>query len=362
MDSLATFVIPIANYHLERSQKAIASARAQTVPSAIITALDTEGKGAGYARNRALEQVTTPFVVWLDADDEVHPQFIEKTYALWREGYYCYTDWMQGNIVMHSACPWTKGDWHVVTALVPTAYARMVGGFDEAFHGGEDSLFYYALTRAGVCPIRVPEPLFTYGAGGKRSQAFVGSPEHKRWIAYVLEKYEDNMACCGDNPEVDNNPTGEKQVGDVLAMATWNGNRRERGRATGRWYPRTGNGKHEWVSLEDIQIAPHLWRIVDTPQPLPPVALPPVPTDTPPPPGVVATAGGVIVEVHPNPAQEIPEPVEGVEGVAAVLWPNREAPKEEITLASIEAVKPAKSKPNTAKVRKLAQNGKRNSA
>lgn len=353
MDSIATFVIPIAHYHLKHAYKAIASVRAQTIPSTIITAVDMDGRGAGYARNRALELVQTPFVVFLDADDEVHPQFVEKTFAMWREGFYTYTDWQQGNRRMHSDKPWIKGDWHVVTTLLPTAYVRMVGGFDESWHGGEDSLFYYALTRAGVCGIRVPEVLFNYGAGGKRAHAFVGSPEHQRFIKHVIEKYEDHMACCGDTGPMENPPTNDPQPGDVLAMATWNGNRQERGRATGRHYPRTGNGKQEWVSPLDVKASPHLWRIVEAVQ-LPPVVVPqiPIPSATPPPPGVVATADGAVLKTYP-------EPVHGIEEIAAALYPGRERAPEPVTLETIQAVPRAKAKPNAAKVRKLAQKAKK---
>lgn len=363
VQALATFVIPIAPHHIKRSAAAIASVRAQTLPSVVITAVDEDRRGPAYARNRALERVTTPFVVFLDADDHVAPDFVEKTFSAWHDGHYVYSDWQQGTKHMHSDTPWNnKGDWHVITALIPTEYVRMVGGFDEDLLGAEDTYLYWALTRSGVCGIRVPEVLFYYGIGGRRSQSFVGSEHHIPTMKALMEKYEGKMGCCGDTGTM---PAPTVRPGDVLAYATWDGNRVERGRATGRPYPRTGNGKIESVDPLDVAAAPHLWRLVEQPKALPKIEIPPanaqpIPSVKPPPPGVVATAGGRVLDVIVPPAEL--EPLEGIEAVAAALWPNRETPKEEVTLESIQAVKPAKVKPNTTKVRNLAQNSKRKNA
>lgn len=78
------------------------------------------------------------------------------------------------------------------------------------------------------------------------------------------------MACggCGDNESIELTPVGERLSGDALAVTLWSGNRQERGRATGRLYPRTGNGKHIWIAPEDIDAAPHLFaRVIDMPPP-----------------------------------------------------------------------------------------------
>ena len=66
--------------------------------------------------------------------------------------------------------------------------------------------------------------------------------------------------CCGKSENLDQSPLGQRQAGDVLAAALWGGNRTERGRATGRRYPRTGNGKQVWVDPRDVAAASHLWQ------------------------------------------------------------------------------------------------------
>lgn len=73
------------------------------------------------------------------------------------------------------------------------------------------------------------------------------------------------MSCCGGGtPDTGLDiPIGERQPGDVLAMALWAGNLQERGRITGRLYPRSGNNKQMWVAPQDIGARPDLWRVVE---------------------------------------------------------------------------------------------------
>jgi hypothetical protein len=78
----------------------------------------------------------------------------------------------------------------------------------------------------------------------------------------LSERYAGKMACCGKTDKGDDAPMGQRQPGDVLAAALWGGNRKERGRATGRRYPRTGNGKQVWVAPADINASPSLWQAV----------------------------------------------------------------------------------------------------
>ena len=78
------------------------------------------------------------------------------------------------------------------------------------------------------------------------------------------------MSCCGQTPPNDNAPAGEPEANDVLAVALWAGNRQQRGRMTGRLYPRTGNGKQVWIDPRDVDAMPNLFRRVNV-DPLPPL-------------------------------------------------------------------------------------------
>src|SRR5688500_4262573 len=89
-----TVVIPYASYHEQVVQHAIHSVRRQTVQANLVTIHDSEGLGAGWARNQGLAQVETNFVVFLDADDTINPYFVERTLRAWKPKRYVYTDWM----------------------------------------------------------------------------------------------------------------------------------------------------------------------------------------------------------------------------------------------------------------------------
>jgi glycosyltransferase involved in cell wall biosynthesis len=59
--------------------RAVASVRAQTIkPFLIVAAVDYDHMGAAVTRNSALEQVSTPWVAFLDDDDVLYPEHLEK--------------------------------------------------------------------------------------------------------------------------------------------------------------------------------------------------------------------------------------------------------------------------------------------
>lgn len=267
---MLTFVTAVAPYHLDRVAGAAASVAAQTVPCQHVIVTDEDMRGAGYARNVGLTQVATPFVAFLDADDCVAPDFAARTlaaYAALDTPRYIYTDWLADTRVNAPDCAWTGGTWHVVTALLPTAWAIAVGGFDTALEAAEDTDFYCKLTAHGYCGARLAEPLFTYGDGGKRSAALLASGRRDAVLAQIHQRYRGlPMACCGrDEPTV---ITGDvRQEGDVLARALWRGNRVVMGRVTGRHYPRTSFPNTVWVNPQDIQADAASWALV-APEPV----------------------------------------------------------------------------------------------
>jgi len=266
-----SIVIPIAPYHEDIAQRAIDSAKAQTAPCIVLPFVDKDARGAGWARNQVLAKVNTHFVIFLDADDWIEPQFAERCLGRIRPNSYVYTDWYQDGVPREATqTPWDKnGSWHVITTLLETAVVKRAGGFIEQLSGAEDTFFYWHITRHGVCGIHLPEPLFHYGKEGRRARAFVNSPEYLPTMRMLEQRYE-NMSCCGDPKP---SPTDSGLPGDVLARAMWAGNMRKIGVVSGRLYPRTGNFKVEMVDPRDVQAAPHEWQTV---QPEPELA-PPAP-------------------------------------------------------------------------------------
>jgi hypothetical protein len=262
-----TVIIPVADYHEAIAEQAVASCSSQTVPVEVIVIRDSDRKGTGWARNRGLEQVRTPFVTFLDADDTLVETFAEKTLSAWRSDRYIYTDWYKdGEVQLAPACAWVNRTWHVVTALVPTAWAKAVGGFDEQLPGAEDTDFFLKLCTSGRCGRRLPEALMHYRKGGQRGKAFVEGPAYQPTLDLFTRRYgAKTMGCCGENVDVYQPPVGEQFEGAMLAVALWSGNRQQRGAITGNLYPRTGNGHTAWVDARDVLASPNLWRAVEEP-------------------------------------------------------------------------------------------------
>lgn len=275
-----TFVIPIGPAHRHLAARAIKSAETQTVPCAVLSQIDEQQVGPGVLRNRLLAQVTTPFVSFLDADDWIEPDFAERTLAEYKHGggnAYIFTDWFKpSGEVVETPClsgpngevigapdkkPYCGGTWHPITTLLPTPWAR-AALFDEQLPAVEDTDFYLRLCTSFRCGHRLAVPLFHYTPGGGRAARFRESADYDNTMRLLTARYGGQMGCCGDtpNPPV---PVGERQPGDVLAMALWHGNRQEYGRVTQRFYPRISMPSTAWVDPRDVAQSPELWRLVE---------------------------------------------------------------------------------------------------
>jgi hypothetical protein len=256
-----TVVIPVGPGHERLADRAAASVAGQTHPTACVRVSDSAGRGPGWARNEGLRQVETPFVVFLDADDVIAPSFVARTLAHVQPNRYVYTDWWEGTRYTRAPdCAWMGGTWHVVTALVPTAAARQVSGFDEDLPGGEDTDFYLKLQFAGVCGFALHEGLFAYTNAGTRGHEFVHGGTLDRVQDEFTRRYGGRMRnCCGEPNQDQPQALGGHPDG-VEAVALWRGNRRQRGAATGYLYPRAGNERRLQVHPADIEASPHLFQ------------------------------------------------------------------------------------------------------
>lgn len=270
-----TFVVPIGPYHEEVAQRALDSVLAQTLPCDVVPIHDVEVKGAGWARNRGLERVATQYVAFLDADDTVDPHFAALCLGILGQvaqpNRYVYTDWVGLHNAVYPApepCDaWRDGTYHLVTTVLPVDRVRLIGGFDEAMSGIEDTDFYVRLRLSGMCGIHVNAPLVHYREGGQRSIAARASGQEARAKLYMSERYGrmSFMGCCGDPAPGPVTPGNEPQDGDVLAQALWSGNRKEVGRMTRRIYPATSFPKLLYVNPADVAASPQHWRRVDQP-------------------------------------------------------------------------------------------------
>jgi hypothetical protein len=334
-----TILTPVAPHHLPVLGKCIDSVRMQTVSVEHLTEVDTARLGPGVIRNRLLRQVVTPFVSFLDADDWIEPDFAEKTLAAVGNKY-IYTDWYQDGEVVHAPdCAWTSKTFHLVTAVVPTAWVLAVEGFDENLVGMEDSDFYVKMVTRGYCGKRLPIPLVHYRANGGRADTIHTTGTVDKLQAIMAKRYGGlKVACCGNNEARTEKPVGERQPGDVLAQALWGGNRVERGRATGRHYPRTSYPHTCYIDLRDILLSPNLWRQIPDAE---------------------------SEEVAPEPAAQ-PESVttisgnseRGLDALASRMGLTAKPKEAARAKQTIRPATPVEYKPDIAKVKRLASKGK----
>jgi glycosyltransferase involved in cell wall biosynthesis len=135
--------------------------------------LATEGsKGPATARNLGIYEASAPLVLFLDADDWLaDPDALRQLLAAQgKTGRYIYSDWVcleDGRVWADEAPAYSQAAWfekgqHAVTALVPTEWAREVGGFDESLTGWEDWDFFCKLAARGFCGHRQPGQLLGY--------------------------------------------------------------------------------------------------------------------------------------------------------------------------------------------------------
>lgn len=138
--------------------------------------------GPSVARNRALAEVTTDFVVPLDADNELMPTFVEQTLAAWRRSPrrlrvgVTYTPALTARGVMHvglltrrTLAPHNSIDQ---CALIRREALLDVGGWAEELsrEGSEDWDLWLSLAERGWLGKIHPEPLYRYHDRGGPSR------------------------------------------------------------------------------------------------------------------------------------------------------------------------------------------------
>ncbi len=262
MTALVTVLIPYTPLHKPLSVRAIESIKCQSVKCDWIAG--ESPKTPAVLRNHALE-VASEFVVFLDADDWLEPDFVEQCLEVYQEGHYVYTGYYMGHqVVTPPACnPFAESN-HLVTTLYPTEAFKYLGGFDEYLPGSEDMDFYLRSAQVGVCGLLCDKPLLHYTGNGQRSESYALSPFYIETQDLIWQRNGGKgvaMSCCGQPGQPANSDPGEKLEGDVLVESLWAGKRKEVGHVTGRVY-RGGNRDKIWVARQDVEAMPSLFRPV----------------------------------------------------------------------------------------------------
>ncbi len=167
-----------------------------------------ENRGLPAARNRGASLADTEYVVFLDSDDWLEPEFVSKLAAAIRSDpdngsvshAYC-----QERLVERGTGIWKVPEWdpvlmmitnlHPVTALVRLERFRAVGGFDESMrHGYEDWELWLKFVERGWRGVRVREPLFVWRRHSHNTMIMNVIKDHAELYESIRSRHADLYA------------------------------------------------------------------------------------------------------------------------------------------------------------------------
>lgn len=186
MELEITVVIPTIPQRKVMLSRAIRSVLAQTQPAqALIIQCDNEREGSAVTRNRALEAVRTPYVAFLDDDDQFLPHHLQRlSRAVWEtaadvayplprvldeRGNIKPRHWTWGGPEKFDAELLRQQSYINISSVVETELARRVGFRYVANPDGglyDDHGFYLGLLDAGAKFTHVHEETFIWNHHG----------------------------------------------------------------------------------------------------------------------------------------------------------------------------------------------------
>ena len=168
-----------------------------------------ENKGLSNARNFGIERASGKFILPLDADDKLHPEFLEKAVKLQNGKEAVYSDFIafwdngaesQEKLLDYDFEALLKKAQMPCTILYPKKMWQQVGGYKPAMeHGYEDWEFSISLGEAGCYGVRIPEHLFYYRQHDGTSMRDVMEAKglNKEAVATIKRLHPDSY-----NPEI----------------------------------------------------------------------------------------------------------------------------------------------------------------
>ena len=146
--------------------------------------------GPAAARNRAISMATGRYILPLDADDTIEPQYVAKAVAVLDTSPNVGIVYCKANKFGAECGTWDLPGFSLrelvidnvifVTALYRRADWAAVGGYNEKLHHGmEDYEFWIKVVHLNREVVQLPEYLFNYRISSKsRTTSFQGSRSH----------------------------------------------------------------------------------------------------------------------------------------------------------------------------------------
>lgn len=173
----------------------------EQLPKSVIL-INTDNNGVCTARNEGIKIATGEYILTLDADDKILPQFIEKAVVTMQEntdigivyskaeyfgdksGEWFLPQYKKEEFLVHnciqSCAMFLKKDWEAV------------GGYKPAMkHGGEDWEFWISLVELGKIPYRIEEPLFYYRKHSKSMTAYNYDKKYFSILKRIIKLHTD---------------------------------------------------------------------------------------------------------------------------------------------------------------------------
>lgn len=167
--------------------------------------LTTEHRGLAQARNLAIAHSAGEYLCALDADDTLHPTYLDRAVHVLDEdpGLTFVSCWVQ--MFGEETHLWTQdrcdlpalldADTVMTAALVRTAAVREVGGYDPDMgaQGDEDWDLWISLVERGHRGTIIPEALFYYRRRpGSMSTSCTEQDTHLTLVRYLVGKHEES--------------------------------------------------------------------------------------------------------------------------------------------------------------------------
>ncbi len=174
------------------------------------TVLITENQGLAAARNNGIRQAVGKYILPLDADDRIGPEYLEKAVGILESNpdigiVYCKarlfgvveTEW---NLPEYSLPEMLQDNQIFCTALFRRTDWEMVGGYDPGMvYGWEDYDFWLSLIEKNRGVYQIPEYLFSYRVA---SDSMVRSKEKWQKVAMFKRIFERHQSLFQQNIEV----------------------------------------------------------------------------------------------------------------------------------------------------------------